>query len=173
VLATRSTQIAAAGALMLVTGVLPIPSAVARVRPHVHQISLVVRSGETHRGTADAPPSGLSVGDTYQSDAALRTRGGAVAGSYDVSCTITGLTPTGTAWSICTTIANVTHRGTLVATGLTKLLHVHTAPGGFGVAPSRASFALVGGTGAFAGARGQMVEKRTAKVRTLHYRFTV
>jgi hypothetical protein len=158
---------------MVVTGLLPISSAVARVRPHVHKISFVVRSGQTQRGSADAPPSGLSVGDTYQSDGVLRTRSGAVAGSYHVSCMITGETPKGTAWSICTTIANASHRGTLVATGLTKLLHVHTAPGGFGVAPKRASFALVGGTGVFAGARGQMVEKRTAKIRTLDYRFTL
>ena len=67
----------------------------------------------------------------------------------------------GNAWSMCTTTAAIEGRGTLVASGLAELLNVETSPGGFGVAPQRAEFAVVGGTGAYAGARGQVPRSAT------------
>ena len=94
------------------------------------------------------------------------------AAAYDVACTITDANDHGNAWSICTTTAQITHRGTLIATGLAELLHVTTSPGGFGVAPPTARFAIIGGTGAYAGARGAVTSTRKPSTRMLSYRYT-
>src|SRR6202012_3826146 len=94
------------------------------------------------------------------------------AAAYDVACTITDANDHGNAWSICTTTARVQHRGTLIATGVAELLQVKTSPGGFGVAPPTASFAIIGGTGAYTGARGAVTSTRKPSARMLSYRYT-
>ena len=101
------------------------------------------------RGTGDTPPTGLSAGDSYVSHAKLRTPAGRLVGTYDVACTITDANDDGNAWSICTTTARIQHRSTLIASGLAELLQVKTSPGGFGVAPPTARFAIIGGTGVY------------------------
>jgi hypothetical protein len=98
-------------------------------------------------------PHDRDAGDSYVSHAKLRTPAGKLVGTYDVACTITDAHDHGDAWSICTTTARILHRGTLIATGLAELLHVTTSPGGFGVAPPKARFAIIGGTGAYGRAR--------------------
>ncbi len=136
-------------------------------------LTVTAASKETERGGVDAGAPGLSKGDAYVSNAKLRNRAGTIAGTYHVACTITDENDHGNAWSICWTTAKIKHRGTLIATGLAELLHVATAPGGFGVAPPKATFAIVGGTGSYAGARGQVTSKRDASIRRLTYRFTL
>lgn len=136
-------------------------------------LTVIAFSSETVRGTGDTPPAGLSAGDSYVSHAKLRTPAGKLVGTYDVACTITDGNDHGNAWSICTTTARILHRGTLVATGLAELLHVTTTPGGFGVAPPKARFAIIGGTGAYRGARGAVTSTRTPSTRDLSYRFTL
>ena len=137
----------------------------------VYTVTVTAASEDTERGIADAGPAGLGKGDTYVSNAKLRNRRGRVVGAYHVTCTITDENDRGNAWSNCTTVARIDGHGTLIATGLAELLDVDTAPGGFGVAPPRASFAIVGGTGSYTGARGQVTSKRTPSTRRLRYRF--
>ena len=138
-----------------------------------HVLTVMAVSADTVRGTGDTPPAGLSAGDSYVSHAKLRNPAGKLVGSYDVACTITDGNDHGNAWSICTTTARIQHRGTLIATGLAELLHVKTSPGGFGVAPPKASFAIIGGTGAYRGARGEVTSTRTPSTRDLSYRYTL
>ena len=139
--------------------------------PRVWTLTVVAASSETERGVGDTAPAGLSKGDTYVSNAPIRNLSGAVVGSYHVACTITDENDNGNAWSICSTTAIITGRGTLVASGLAELLQVATSPGGFGVAPPTAEFALVGGTGSYAGARGLVTSTRDTSGRKLVYRF--
>jgi hypothetical protein len=115
----------------------------------------------------------LSAGDSYVSHAKLRNPAGKLVGTYDVACTITDADDHGNAWSICTTTARIQHQGTLIATGVAELLQVKTSPGGFGVAPPTARFAIVGGTGAYRGARGAVISTRKPSARMLSYRYTL
>jgi hypothetical protein len=144
--------------------------ATARVQ-RTHSLSVIAASMDTVRGTGDTPPKGLSAGDSYVSHAKLRSAAGKRVGTYDVTCTITDANDHGNAWSICTTTARIQHRGTLIATGLAQLLHVTTSPGGFGVAPPVARFAIIGGTGAYKGARGAVTSTRKPSTRKLVYRY--
>jgi hypothetical protein len=91
-----------------------------------------------------------------------------------VACTITNeLDRNGSAWSLCSTAAVIDGQGSLLASGITELLKYETSSNGFGVAPPKAEFAVVGGTGAFAGALGQARSTLDASRRTLEYRFTL
>jgi len=138
----------------------------------VRSLTVTVDSAETEHGVGDTGQPGLSKGDTYVSNAPLHDLSGAVVGSYHVACTITDeKDDNGNAWSICSTAASIEGGGTLVASGLTQLLQVATSPGGFGVASPTAEFALVGGTGSYAGARGVVTETRDASGRKLVYQF--
>jgi hypothetical protein len=147
-------------------------AAFARTQP-AHVLTVVAVSTDTVRGTGDTPPAGLSAGDSYVSHAKLRTPAGKLVGTYDVACTITDANDHGNAWSICTTTARIQHRGTLIATGVAELLHVKTSPGGFGVAPPTARFAIIGGTGVYRGARGAVTSTRKPSSRMLSYRYTL
>ncbi|HEY1590659.1 MAG TPA: hypothetical protein VGF81_02620 [Solirubrobacteraceae bacterium] len=149
------------------------PAALAAGAARPQTLTVSVESTGTHRGTVDNGQQGLSIGDTYQSIGVLRSSAGKVLGAYHVSCTITDPNDHGSAWASCWTAALIKGRGTVIATGLAHLLHVATSPGGFGVAPPKASFAIVGGTGSYAGARGQMIETRTEAKRTLRFQFTL
>ena len=138
----------------------------------VHTLTVTAASSEAERGIGDIGANGISKSDTYVSTATLRDQSGAVVGSYHVACTITDeMDDQGNAWSICSTTAIIDGRGTLVATGIAQLLQVATAPGGFGVAPPTAELAVVGGTGLYAGAHGQVTSTRNVSLRTLVYRF--
>ena len=138
----------------------------------VRTLTVIAVASETERGVGDTPPTGLSKGDTFVSNAPIHDLSGAVVGSYHVACTITDEEDNdGNAWSICSTAASIEGSGTLVASGLTQLLQVATSPGGFGVAPPTAEFALVGGTGSYAGARGVVTETRDTSGRKLVYQF--
>jgi hypothetical protein len=133
-----------------------------------------VDSAETERGTADIDGQGLSKGDAYVSNGVLRDESGEVAGTYHVACTITDeVDDRGSAWSTCSTAAVVDGRGALLAYSITELLEVQTSGNGFGVAPPMAEFALVGGTGEFAGAGGQVTSTREPSTRKLEYVFTL
>ncbi len=168
----RCSVFAGVAGLALVGMLAWVPASEAAAR--VHTLTVTAASSETEHGGADTGSPGLSKGDTYVSNAKVRNLAGTVVGTYHVACTITDENDAhGNAWSICWTTAKIKGRGTLVATGLAELLHVDTAPGGFGVAPPMARFAIVGGTGAYAGARGQVTSKRTSSTRTLRYRFTL
>jgi hypothetical protein len=170
---TRVVISAGSALLVAILAVLVTSSAaVARTqRPHV--LTVMAFSADTVRGTGDTPPAGLSAGDSYVSHAKLRDRAGKLVGTYDVTCTITDANDDGNAWSICTTTARIQHRGTLIATGVAELLHVTTSPGGFGVAPPVARFAIIGGTGAYTGARGAVTSTRKPSTRMLSYRYTL
>jgi hypothetical protein len=147
-------------------------AAVARTQP-AHVLTVMAVSTDTVRGTGDTPPAGLSAGDSYVSHAKLRSPAGKLVGTYDVACTITDANDHGNAWSICTTTARIQHQGTLIATGVAELLQVKTSPGGFGVAPPTARFAIVGGTGAYRGARGAVTSTRKPSTRMLSYKYTL
>ncbi len=137
-------------------------------------LNLTAASNETERGIADAPPAGLSQADIYTSNAKLRNRAGKIVGTYHVACTITDARDEhGSAWSTCSIAANFGHRGMLLASALTELLNVDTSPGGFGVAPPVAEFAIVGGTGDFAGASGTVTSTRDVSLRRLRFRYTL
>jgi hypothetical protein len=137
-----------------------------------HTLTLTVDTLETERGTGDTGFPGLTKGDTYVSNGKVRSVAGQVVGTYHVACTVTDeLDENGSAWTLCSTATVIDGRGTLLASGLTELLNVETSGNGYGVAPPTADFALVGGTGSFAGAIGQVTSTRDASLRTLHYRF--
>jgi hypothetical protein len=168
---SRSVFAVVAGLAVVATLVLA-PASLARSTQRVHTLTVTAASTDTEHGGGDTGPAGLSKGDTYVSNAKIRNRAGRVVGTYHVACVITDENDNrGNAWSICWTVARITGHGTLIATGLAELLHVKTAPGGFGVAPPKATFAIVGGTGSYADAHGQVTSKRTASTRTLRYRF--
>jgi hypothetical protein len=170
---TRVVIRASASSLVAILAVLVTSSAaVARPQP-AHVLTVMAVSTDTVRGTGDTPPAGLSAGDSYVSHAKLRNPAGNLVGTYDVACTITDANDHGNAWSICTTTALIQHRGTLIATGVAELLHVKTSPGGFGVAPPKARFAIIGGTGAYRGARGAVTSTRKPSTRLLSYRYTL
>jgi hypothetical protein len=174
-LAAKTRVMIRASALLLVAilAVLGMSSAaVARTQP-AHVLRVMAVSTDTVRGTGDTPPAGLSAGDSYVSHAKLRSRAGGLVGTYDVACTITDANDHGNAWSICTTTALIQHQGTLIATGVAELLQVKTSPGGFGVAPPTARFAIIGGTGAYRGARGAVTSARKPSARMLSYRYTL
>jgi hypothetical protein len=168
VLITAVSSLLVAMLAVLVTS----SAAVARTQ-RAHVLTVMAVSADTARGTGDTPPAGLSAGDSYVSHAKLRTGAGKLVGTYDVACTITDANDHGNAWSICTTTARIQHQGTLVATGVAELLHVKTSPGGFGVAPPTARFAIIGGTGAYRGARGAVTSTRKPSTRMLSYRYTL
>ena len=97
-----------------------------------------------------------------------------MAGTYHVACIITDeVDEQGSAWSTCSTAAVIDGRGTLLASSIAELLEVETSGNGFGVAPPTAGFAVVGGTGEFAGAEGQATSTREPSVRRLEYRYTL
>jgi hypothetical protein len=170
---TRVVIRASALLLVAILAVLVASSAaVARTQP-AHVLSVMAVSADTVRGTGDTAPAGLSAGDSYVSHAKLRNPAGNLVGTYDVACTITDADDHGNAWSICTTTARIQHRGTLIATGVAELLHVKTSPGGFGVAPPTARFAIIGGTGVYRGARGAVTSTRKPSARMLSYRYTL
>lgn len=170
---TRVVIRASALLLVAILAVLVASSAaVARTQP-AHVLSVMAVSADTVRGTGDTAPAGLSAGDSYVSHAKLRNPAGNLVGTYDVACTITDADDHGNAWSICTTTARIQHRGTLIATGVAELLHVKTSPGGFGVAPPTARFAIIGGTGVYADARGAVTSTRKPSARMLSYRYTL
>ena len=109
----------------------------------VRTLTVIAVASETERGVGDTPPTGLSKGDTFVSNAPIHDLSGAVVGSYHVACTITDEEDNdGNAWSICSTTASIEGSGTLVASGLTQLLQVATSPGGFGVAPPTAEICV-------------------------------
>jgi hypothetical protein len=167
--ALRGSVLAVVAGLAVVATLVLAPASLAR---STHTLTVIAASTDTEHGGGDTGPPGLSKGDTYVSNAKVRNRAGRVVGTYHVACVITDENDNrGNAWSICWTVARITGRGTLLATGLAELLHVKTAPGGFGVAPPKATFAIVGGTGSYTGARGQVTSKRSASTRTLRYRF--
>jgi hypothetical protein len=140
----------------------------------VQTLTFTVDSSETERGTGDTGSEGLSTGDTYVSNGVLRDEAGDVAGTYHVACTITDENDEqGSAWSLCSTSAVIDGRGALLASAITELLEVQTAGNGFGVAPPIAEFAVVGGTGDFAGAAGQVTSTREPSIRRLEYAFTL
>jgi hypothetical protein len=140
----------------------------------IQTLTVTADTSETERGINDTGPTGLSKADTYVSNAKLRDLAGNLVGTYHVACTITDEEDeNGSAWSLCQTAATIDGRGTLLASALTELLDVQTSPGGFGVAPPTAEFAIVGGTGAYAGAIGQVTETRDASIRKLNYRFVL
>ena len=140
----------------------------------VHTLTFTVDSTETERGTGDTGEAGLSAGDTYVSNGVLRDEADGVAGTYHVACTITDeVDANGSAWSLCSTAAVIDDRGALLGSAITELLDVETAGYGFGVAPPVAEFALVGGTGEFAGAEGQITSIREPEVRKLEYVFVL
>ena len=159
--------------LVAMLAVLVASSAAVARTPGAHVLTVMAVSTDTLRGTGDTPPAGLSAGDSYVSHAKLRSPAGKLVGTYDVACTITDANDHGNAWSICTTTARIQHRGTLIATGVAELLHVKTSPGGFGVAPPTARFAIIGGTGAYRGARGAVTSTRKPSTRMLSYRYTL
>jgi hypothetical protein len=170
---TRVVIRASALLLVAILAVLVTSSAaVARTQP-AHVLTVMAVSTDTVRGTGDTPPAGLSAGDSYVSHAKLRDPAGNLVGTYDVACTITDANDHGNAWSICTTTARIQHRGTLIATGVAELLHVKTSPGGFGVAPPTARFAIIGGTGVYRSARGAVTSTRKPSARMLSYRYTL
>jgi hypothetical protein len=168
VLITAGSSLLVAILTVLVTS----SAAVARTQ-RAHVLTVMAVSTDTVRGTGDTPPAGLSAGDSYVSHAKLRSPAGKLVGTYDVACTITDANDHGNAWSICTTTARIQHQGTLIATGVAELLQVKTSPGGFGVAPPTARFAIVGGTGAYRGARGVVTSTRKPSTRMLSYRYTL
>lgn len=170
---TRLVIRAGSSLLVAVLAVLVTSSAAVAGMQRAHVLTVMAVSADTVRGTGDTPPTGLSAGDSYVSHAKLRTPAGKLVGTYDVACTITDSNDDGNAWSICTTTARIQHRGTLIATGLAELLHVKTSPGGFGVAPTTARFAIIGGTGAYTGARGMVTSTRKPSTRMLSYRYTL
>ena len=167
----RCRTLAVVGGLAVVATLASVSTTRAGTTRRVHTLTVTAASSETERGSVDAGPAGLSKGDTYVSNAKLRDLAGRSVGTYHVACTITDEDDHGSAWSICTTAARITGRGTLMTTGLAKLLHVDTSPGGFGVAPPKATFPIVGGTGRYTGARGEVTSTRDASTRRLRYRF--
>ncbi len=135
-------------------------------------LTLTVDSAETAFGVGDTGKAGLSKGDTYVSNGILRDPAGQPVGTYHVACTITNeLDKNGSAWSLCSTAAVIDGQGSLLASGITELFRYDTSSNGFGVAPPKAEFAVVGGTGSFAGAIGQATSTLDASRRTLEYRF--
>ena len=170
--AVRHSAFALVAGLVVAATLVSAPESLARSTQQIHTLTVTAASSETEHGGGDTGPAGLSKGDTFVSNAKVRSRAGRVVGTYHVACVITDENDNrGNAWSICWTVARITGHGTLIATGLAELLHVKTAPGGFGVAPPKATFAIVGGTGSYTGAHGQVTSKRTASTRTLSYRF--
>ena len=108
------------------------------------------------------------------SNGVLRDEASEAVGTYHVACIITDEVDTsGSAWSLCSTAAVLDGRGALLGSAITELLDVETAGYGFGVAPPRAEFALVGGTGEFAGAEGQVTSIREPETRKLEYVFVL
>ena len=138
----------------------------------VRSLTVTVDSAETEHGVGDTGQPGLSKGDTYVSNGILRDSTNRPVGTYHVACIITDEADSdGSAWSLCSTAAVLEGQGNLFGSGITKLLQAETSSNGFGVAPPTAEFAVIGGTGTFAGAVGQAIETRDASRRVLVYSF--
>ncbi len=158
--------IALAGALAVV-----VPCAAAEAKPRMHTLKLVAPAATVERAFDDVLPEGASKGDAFISSSELSNRAGRVVGKYDLVCRIIDEDDGGTARSICTSVTTITGRGQIVAVGTVRPLPNPALKGPFGIAPTEEVSAIVGGTGRYLAARGELVAHRTDTERTLTFRY--
>jgi hypothetical protein len=149
------TKSIAAAVLAASVAALTVAGAGASAQPGAQTIDLI--SVEQHCGGADNGRRGASLGDLDACRGRLRdAASGAAAGRAHWTCLYLGSTRAG---SDCTAVVRL-RGGTLQAAGVLS----HTSP--------KSVWAITGGTGAYAGARGtvrlrQVSQRRTAATVTL------
>jgi hypothetical protein len=164
VLIVRSAAVAVALSLVAV------PAAVAKPKKRpVHTIVLTAERAQTEQAVDDAGPAGFSKGDNYVSSAVLKDAEGGVVGSYELSCIVTDEADGTHAFSVCTGTA-IFAGGTLVTAGAAELTPARQADGS-NVPPPETILAIVGGTGRYTHARGQLHSTPNGATRTLRFSF--
>jgi len=151
--------------------VVAVPPATAQAKPRVHTLKLVAPAATVERAFDDVLPEGKSKGDAFISSSELRNRAGKVVGKHDLVCRIIDEDDGGSARSICTSVTTITGQGQIVAVGTVRPIPTTMVKGPFGIAPTEETSAIVGGTGKYLAARGEVVSDRTDTERTLTFRY--
>ena len=158
----------AALAVALTLVAVPAAEAKPKKRP-ARTIVLTAERAQTEQAVDDQGPAGFSKGDSYVSNALLKDAEGAIVGRYQLSCTVTDEADGTHAFSICTGAA-IFEGGTLVTAGAAELTPARQ-PDGSNVPPPETILAIVGGTGEYTHARGQLHSTPNGATRTLRFTF--
>jgi hypothetical protein len=167
---TRIVGVAAALAALLV---IPTTATAAEDKPRPKTLTLFTVRAETEYGASDVGPTGLSKGDVYISTSPLRNEAGKGVGTYDINCVVVDEDAGGgLARMTCDAVASLGRQGEIVTTS-TVVGQVTPPTSGLGVIPvgPKKNWAIVGGTGKFAGADGVLHRTRTDTGHTLRYRY--
>jgi hypothetical protein len=172
VLTTRIVGVVAAlGALL----VIPTIATAAKDKPRPKKtLTLFTVRAETEYGASDIGPTGLSKGDVYISTSPVKNKAGKGVGTYDINCVVVDEDAGGgLARMMCDTVASLGRRGEIVTTS-TVVGRVTPPTSGLGVLPvGPLNWAIVGGTGKFAGADGVLRRTRTDTGHTMRYRYSL
>lgn len=156
-------------------GILVISAVPAQAKSRVRTLKITILNSQEEHGYNDAPPAGRSKGDVFLSSAPVH-RKGRVVGRYDLSATFTDEDQgDGRARAIYLGSTTIRGRGQLITSGI-AVVSPRPAPGttqGLGGkrVSKRARFAIIGGTGDFAGARGELFVKRGKARDRWRYRY--
>lgn len=168
---TRIVGVAAAlGALL----VIPTTATGAEDKPRPKTLTLFTVRAETEYGTTDVGPTGLSKGDVYISTSPVRNEAGKGVGTCDINCVVVDEDAGGgLARMMCDSVASLGRRGEIVTTSTVVGRVEPPSTFGLGVIPvgPKKNWAIVGGTGKFAGADGVLHRTRTDTGHTLRYRY--
>ena len=128
-------------------------------KPRMTTLTVIADYSAMEFNAPDVAPAGFSQGDPYVAAVPVKDERGRVVGTQDLVCTVTEADDgNGPIRQVCDSVTSLGRRGQIVSTGVWPMVRDPNSTSFPPVLPTpRFSVPIVGGTGAFLGASGELI----------------